>query len=88
MPKTIHTAEYRVFLDLLRQVRLDAGLTQLELAERLGVTQAFVSKSERGDRRIDVLELARFCRVMGSSLASFAVRLERSVQLFDVPDRE
>lgn len=81
MSKSIHTAEYRVFLDLLRQVRLEAGLTQVELAERLGVTQVFVSKSERGDRRIDVLELARFCAVMGSSLASFAVRLERTVKL-------
>jgi transcriptional regulator with XRE-family HTH domain len=88
MPKSIHTAEYRVFLDLLRQVRLEAGLTQDELAERLGVTQGFVSKSERGDRRIDVLELARFCAVMDSSLAAFAVRLERSVKLYQASVRE
>jgi transcriptional regulator with XRE-family HTH domain len=88
MPKSIHTAEYRVFLDLLRQVRLEAGLTQNELADRLGVTQVFVSKSERGERRIDVLELARFCAVMGSSLASFALRLEQSVQLAQASLRE
>lgn len=88
MSKSIHTAEYRVFLDLLRQVRLEAGLTQIELAERLGVTQVFVSKSERGERRIDVLELSRFCAVMGSSLASFAVRLEQSGEIFRASARK
>ena len=86
MSKSIHTAEYRVFLDLLRQVRLEAGLTQVDLAERLGVTQVFVSKSERGERRIDVLELARICAVMGSSLESFAARLERLVKLPRAPE--
>jgi transcriptional regulator with XRE-family HTH domain len=79
MPKSIHTAEYRVFLDLLRQVRLEAGLTQIELAERLGVPQVFVSKCERGDRRIDVVELAHMCVAMGISLSSFTARLERGV---------
>lgn len=77
MPKSIHSAEYRVFLDLLRQFRLEAGLTQIDLAKRMNVTQTFVSKCERGDRRVDVLELAHFCAAMGSSLMDFVGRLER-----------
>lgn len=76
MPKSIHSAEYRAFLSLLRQARQEAGLTQIELAKRLRVTQTFVSKCERGDRRMDVLELARFCVAMGSSLDAFVARLE------------
>lgn len=77
MPKSIHSDEYRAFLTLLRRVREEAGLTQVDLANRLGVTQTYVSKCERGDRRIDVLELAHMCVAMGISLSSFTARLER-----------
>jgi transcriptional regulator with XRE-family HTH domain len=55
----------------LRQARRDAGLTQEEVAKRIGVRQAFVSKVERGERRIDPVELARFAALYGKSLAWF-----------------
>jgi transcriptional regulator with XRE-family HTH domain len=42
------------------QARKRAGLTQVELAERLGRPQSFVSKYERGERKLDVIE---FCEV-------------------------
>ena len=38
-----------------------AGLNQVKLAEKLGRPQSFVSKIEKGDRRIDVLELIAIC---------------------------
>ncbi len=40
-------------------------MTQIELAERLGNTQTFVSKCERGERRIDAVELVEFAQAMG-----------------------
>jgi transcriptional regulator with XRE-family HTH domain len=49
--------EYKRFLERLRQARLEAGLTQTEVAEALQKPQSFVSKCETGERRIDVVEL-------------------------------
>jgi len=48
----------------LREARESAGLTQTDLANRLGVVQSYVSKIENGDRRIDVAELVLVCRAL------------------------
>lgn len=76
MEKTINSAEYVRFLNLLRQRRKQAGLTQEELARRLGATQSFISKCESGERRIDIVELRAFCKAMGISLVQFVETLE------------
>lgn len=49
------------FRELLRQARIGAGLTQTELANRLGKPQSYVSKAELGERRLDFLETLDFC---------------------------
>ena len=64
-------------LQLLRQIRHEAGLRQEDLAERLGRPQSFVSKYETGERGLDVLELYEVCEACGITLARFARRLER-----------
>ena len=79
MDKSIFTREYKVFLRLLRQARTAAGLTQTELAERLGETQSWVSKCERGERRLDVVELRAFCAAFGVPLSHFVDRLEEEL---------
>jgi transcriptional regulator with XRE-family HTH domain len=79
MDKTIFTREYRVVLRLLRQARQDAGLTQVDLAKKLAITQSLLSKIERGDRRIDVIELRAFCMAVGVGLLEFIRRLEREL---------
>lgn len=79
MQKSIHSAHYAVFLKVLRATRVGAGLTQAELAHKIGETQTFVSKCERGERRIDVVELRTFCRAMGTSLKGFVGALERAI---------
>lgn len=76
MKKTIYTKEYEILLQVLRSTRHQAGLTQVSLAEALGATQAFVSKIERGDRRIDMVELRTICRAIGVSLATFVESFE------------
>jgi transcriptional regulator with XRE-family HTH domain len=47
------SAAYRLFLRRLREARLAAGLTQVEVAAKLGRPQSFVSKCESGERRVD-----------------------------------
>ncbi len=63
-------------LSLLRQMRVEAGLRQVDLARKLGQPQSFVSKYESGERRIDVLELRQICMSLGVSLDEFVRRLE------------
>ena len=78
MEKSIYTEEYAVFLAKLRQARKAAGLTQQQVGDRLGQTQSFVSKCERGERRIDVVELKAFCRAIGLPFAVFVKQLGES----------
>jgi transcriptional regulator with XRE-family HTH domain len=77
--KAKFTAEDEKLQVLLRRLRLDAGLTQAELAERVGQSQSFVSKYESGERRLDVLELRRICGALGLGLTDFVRRLEESL---------
>ncbi|MGH9715631.1 MAG: helix-turn-helix domain-containing protein [Candidatus Acidiferrales bacterium] len=51
--------------DLLAEARKAANLTQAELAERLNRPQSFVSKYERGERRLDVVEFGEVARAIG-----------------------
>lgn len=69
-------AEKKRFLSLVRQMRVDAGLRQADLARKLGEPQSFVSRYESGDRRLDVLELRHICGVLGVPLIDFIRRLE------------
>lgn len=80
MEKSIHSARYGVFLRLLRESRLQAGLTQIQLAHKLGEPQTFISKCERGERRLDVIELRAFCLAFGITLNHFAAVLERRLR--------
>lgn len=59
---------------LLRQIRLDADLTQLQLAQEIGQTQSYVSKYENGEQRLDLIELEAVCDAAGIPLAAFVER--------------
>jgi transcriptional regulator with XRE-family HTH domain len=58
-------------LERLREARKAAGLTQAQVAERLGKQQSYVSKVESGERRIDPVELKRFAVLYGRDTSSF-----------------
>lgn len=66
-----HTARYQLFLARLRAARLEAELTQAEVAKKLRRPQSFVSKSETGERRVDAVEFADFARLYGKPLEYF-----------------
>jgi len=55
----------------LRKAREDAGLRQEDVAQKLGKPQSYISKIERGERRIDVVELKAFARLYKKSLDYF-----------------
>ena len=74
MPKSRHTVRYERLLQALRAAREEAGLTQLEVANRLNSYNSFLSKVESGERRIDVVELAELCRLYGIRLGAFLKR--------------
>jgi transcriptional regulator with XRE-family HTH domain len=60
-----------LLIGALRQIRLDAQLTQADLALRLKKPQSFVSKYENGERRLDIVELYEICLALNTSLSGF-----------------
>jgi ribosome-binding protein aMBF1 (putative translation factor) len=79
MEKSLVTKGYKTLLRQLRSARRTAGVSQVELAKRLHETQSFVSKCERGERRLDVIELRAFCRAIGVSFSEFVHRLDKEL---------
>lgn len=76
MQKSIYTDQQRLFLTLLRQIRKDAHLTQMQLAERLGTLQSRITDYERGVRRLDLMELRQVCEAVDVPLMEFVRRFE------------
>jgi transcriptional regulator with XRE-family HTH domain len=68
--------ERKVLLEVLRELRKQRNLTQDQLARSMGVKQAFVSKYETGERRLDFLDLVGICDVLGISIVKLAERFE------------
>lgn len=58
------TKAYKRLRELLVAARRDASLTQVELSLRLKRPQSFVSKYERGERRLDVIEFGEVARAL------------------------
>lgn len=65
MKKFLYAQRQIVFAELLKGARLEASLTQTALAKKLRRPQSYVSKYERGDRRLDVIEFLEIARVIG-----------------------
>jgi transcriptional regulator with XRE-family HTH domain len=68
----------KTFLRLLRQVREEAHLRQSDVAKALGSTQAYVSKYELGERRLDLLDLSAVCEAVGIPLLEFVRRFQEA----------
>lgn len=63
--------------EMLQQLRLKAGLRQIDLAKKIGEPQSYVSKFESGERRLDLYELRIICRALGVELTDFVGRFEK-----------
>jgi transcriptional regulator with XRE-family HTH domain len=68
--KSTNTPQYRAVLDRLIAARKASGLSQAELASRLGRPQSYIAKIEIGERRLDVVEFLELARILGVSPAS------------------
>jgi transcriptional regulator with XRE-family HTH domain len=79
MEKSIYSSEYSLFIEALRKAREEKGLTQTEVADRLGQTQSFVSKVERSERRIDIVELRAFCAAIDTNFTAFVAQMDREL---------
>jgi len=71
--KDNHDVRYHAFLKKLVQARKEAGLTQEDVAERLGKPQSFVAKCELGARRVDFVELLMFAEAYNKPVDFFKV---------------
>ncbi len=75
MTKTIYSRRHERLLDLLREERRAAGLTQQQVATRLGKPQSYVAKYEGGERRLDVVEFFAVMEALGADPAGVIARL-------------
>jgi DNA-binding XRE family transcriptional regulator len=74
--KSIYSAEYQRLCAVLRELRQEAGLTQVQVATRLDMPQSFVSKYESGERRLDVVELGHVAGALGVTVQRVLERME------------
>ena len=71
---TRYDKRQRRFLELLRQARKEAGLTQVDVSKLLGVTQSHVSKWESGENRVTFLDLEDLAAAYSKPLTYFETR--------------
>jgi transcriptional regulator with XRE-family HTH domain len=74
--KSIFTSEYNFVLERFVSARKAADLTQNQLAQKLGKPQSFVSKVERHERRLDVVEFVTMCTALDLAPQDILAELE------------
>ena len=77
---TANRKQQKALLSLLRTLRTEAGLRQVDMARALGKPQAFVSYYESGARRLDLLELRQICGILGVPLSDFVRKFEKLIK--------
>ncbi len=80
MSRSIHSSPYQQLCRLLIETREKAGLTQMEVAAHLKRPQSFVSKYERGERRLDVVELLEVSEAMGIDILPVIQKLQQEMR--------
>lgn len=80
MVNSLHRPQYEVFRKMMVKARETAGLTQVQIADALGRPQSFVSKYERGDRRLDFTEFVEITAILGIDVAAFITAYQDSIK--------
>jgi transcriptional regulator with XRE-family HTH domain len=86
MQKSIHTLHNGVLLEMLRSGRHLSRLRQCDLASRLGRGQTTVSNVERGERRLDVIELRDWLAALEVDFVDFMTRLDERLRRLPARD--
>ena len=63
MSGSIYSKDYKEIIGRLKTARVEAGLAQQEVADKLGKPQSYISKIESGERRLDVAEMKKFAQI-------------------------
>jgi transcriptional regulator with XRE-family HTH domain len=79
MSSSLHSHHYQIFRSLLVAAREEAGLTQVNIAEKLGKPQSFISKYERGERRLDFTEFVELADLLEIDIADFVSRYQSAI---------
>ena len=87
MPKSLRSSRQRQLTALLVQTRRARGLTQAEVAARLGKPQSFVAKVEGGERRLDVIEFIDLAYALRVRPVDLIARLQRTPGTKRVSDK-
>lgn len=87
MPKSIHRVEYTVLVELVRDIRLEANLTQTYVSEQIGRSQSFMSDVERGTRRLDMVQLNDLAQICGRSLSDVVAEFEARLKKKRIPGK-
>ena len=85
--KRLRDSSYIHLVSMLRRYRKASGLSQGELARRLGKPQSWLSKIESGERRLDVVEFLRVCGAAGIDAKSFLDELRVAMGLASTPSK-
>lgn len=77
----IYEPEYRILIECLKDYRLQSKMTQQELASILGCSQAYISKYEQCQKRLDIIEVRRICLCLGISFPEMITEYEERLVL-------
>lgn len=78
MKKSVWQQKYKTLYSELRAIRNAAGLTQIQLAEKLNKPQSYVSKYESGDRNLDFIEVLDVCHACNTDPNTIILKLVSS----------
>ena len=67
----LYSQKIKKLLEKLRSARLEAGLTQIEAGKKLKRPQSYLSKIERGERKIEAIELGEFAKIYNKDINYF-----------------
>jgi transcriptional regulator with XRE-family HTH domain len=81
MSSSLHSHHYQVFRNMLIAAREQAGLTQVEVAKKLAKPQSFVSKYERGERRLDFTEFIELAGLFEINISDFVAQYQSNIAL-------
>ena len=79
MVASLHSFKHEIFRNLLIEARKNAQLTQVQLAEKLNIAQSFVSKYERGERRLDFTEFIEISELLGIDSSLFIISYKNKI---------
>lgn len=71
MSKSTYSEKYRAVIEKLKNIRMQNEWTQEEVSAKLSKPQSYISKIERGERRLDILELKELADLYKKEITFF-----------------